>query len=116
VSQQLTPPPTPRQSADHTFQSGCCYFCARAGRLICDVAGETRAGLASLACAVEWRSYSRSPLVPTMAPTPSPASISVGWMDGARGMRTALAEIAEAAATAHADYSAAVAANKQMWS
>jgi WXG100 family type VII secretion target len=38
------------------------------------------------------------------------------WMDGARRMRTALAEIAEAAATAHANYSAAVAANKQMWS
>lgn len=38
------------------------------------------------------------------------------WMAGAQGMRTALAEIKAAAATAHSNYSAAVAANTQMWS
>jgi len=39
-----------------------------------------------------------------------------GWMAGAQEMRTALAEIKAAAATAHSNYSAAIAANKQMWS
>lgn len=39
-----------------------------------------------------------------------------GWMAGAQEMRTALTEIKAAAATAHSNYSAAVAANKQMWS
>lgn len=39
-----------------------------------------------------------------------------GWVAGAQEMRTALAEIKAAAATAHSNYSAAVAANKQMWS
>ena len=38
------------------------------------------------------------------------------WMAGVQEMRTALAEIKAAAATAHSNYSAAVAANKQMWS
>lgn len=37
------------------------------------------------------------------------------WMAGARQMRTALTEITTAAATAHSNYSAALAANKQMW-
>jgi WXG100 family type VII secretion target len=38
------------------------------------------------------------------------------WMAGAQEMRTALADIKAAAATAHSNYSAAIAANKQMWS
>lgn len=38
------------------------------------------------------------------------------WMSGARDMRTALSEIKTAAATAHANYSAALAANQRMWS
>ncbi|MGH3718479.1 MAG: WXG100 family type VII secretion target [Pseudonocardiaceae bacterium] len=38
------------------------------------------------------------------------------WLAGAGRMRTALAEITAAATTAHANYSAAVAANKRMWS
>ena len=38
------------------------------------------------------------------------------WMAGAHEMRTALAEMKAAAATAHSNYSAAIAANQQMWS
>ncbi|MGH3774034.1 MAG: WXG100 family type VII secretion target [Pseudonocardiaceae bacterium] len=38
------------------------------------------------------------------------------WLAGARRMRTALAEIKAAAATAHGNYTAAVAANQRMWS
>lgn len=38
------------------------------------------------------------------------------WMAGAQQMRAGLGALRAAASTAHSNYSAAVAANKQMWS
>lgn len=37
------------------------------------------------------------------------------WMDGARGMREAVASLRRIGATAHSNYSGAVAASQQMW-